>query len=307
MKKIALTVFLCCIGIAGQAVDFKQYLLDLAREKLIASGTSIPARGVDYKKQLLEKLRNRLPEKARKGFGEALATVSQEEEIAIGRQVAGNLLGAVPLVKDDFLQKYVNLVGRWVADQSELTDLPWHFGVIESSDVNAFAAPGGYIFVTRGLYALLQNEAELAGVLAHEIGHVLRKHHLKILLKSRLLNLGSRMVSQKIKSNEKAQKLIGSGAEIVARALDQRSEFEADRIAVVLTARAGYDAFSLPAVLQQIGHYAQDHEGVELLFKTHPHPDVRIKKLDTSIGTSFDKIQGLTLENRFYRISPRKN
>ena len=80
----------------------------------------------------------------------------ETEEIAIGRQIAGDLLGAAPLVKDAKLQKYVNQVGEWVASQSERPDLPWHFGVIQSNDVNAFAAPGGYIFVTLGLYRLLQ-------------------------------------------------------------------------------------------------------------------------------------------------------
>ena len=228
----------------------------------------------------------------------------QEDEIAIGRQIAGNLLGAAPLVKDARLQQYVNRVGRWVANQSERPDLPWHFGVIESTDVNAFAAPGGYIFVTRGLYALLQNEAELAGVLAHEVGHVISKHHLKILQKSRLLDLGSQAIAKKVSNNDKVQKLIGSGAEITARSLDQGAEFEADRIAVVLTARAGYDAFGLPGILQQIGHHAAEDNKLELLFKTHPHPDARLQKLDQAMGDHFDSVKGLTLPKRLYHPKP---
>ncbi|OYX24853.1 MAG: peptidase, partial [Hydrogenophilales bacterium 32-62-9] len=103
---------------------------------------------------------------------------SPEEETRIGKQIAGNLLGAVPLVRDDKLQRYVNLVGNWVALQSGRKDISWHFGVLDTEDINAFAAPGGYIFVTRGLYQRLNNEAELAGVLAHEIAHVTLKHHL---------------------------------------------------------------------------------------------------------------------------------
>jgi len=83
---------------------------------------------------------------------------SKEEEISLGREIAGNLLGAAPLVKDAALQKYVNSVGRWVASQSERPDLPWRFGVIESEDINAFAAPGGYIMITKGLYRKLTNE-----------------------------------------------------------------------------------------------------------------------------------------------------
>jgi len=227
-----------------------------------------------------------------------------DEEIAIGRQVAGNLLGAVPLVRDAKLQKYVNNVGRWVADQSERPDLPWHFGVIASNDVNAFAAPGGYIFVTHGLYMLLQNEAELAGVLAHEIGHVIRQHHLKILQQSKLLDLGSQVLTSKTGGNNTAQGLIGSGAEIMSRSLDKNAEFEADRIAVVLTTRAGYDAFALPAVLQQIGHFAKDDGDIAMLFKTHPHPDDRLEKLGLAMGDRFDGIKGKTLEARLYHIKP---
>lgn len=189
-----------------------------------------------------------------------------------------------------------------MANQCERPDLPWHFGVIESTDINAFAVPGGYIFVTRGLYALLQNEAELAGVLAHEIGHVISKHHLKILQKSRLLDMGSQELSKQVSHNEAVQKLIGNGAEITARSLDQAAEFEADRIAVVLTARAGYDVFGLPAVLQQIGHYANDDSNVALLFKTHPHPDARLQRLDAAMGDRFDTVKGMTLTKRLYHL-----
>lgn len=270
---------------------------------LLLGSAFTASHALDFGQQLRDKLKERLPEQV-KNVAEVLGNTSQDDEIAIGRQIAGNLLGASPLVKDARLQQYVNRVGRWVANQSERPELPWHFGVIESSDVNAFAAPGGYIFVTRGLYALLQNEAELAGVLAHEVGHVISKHHLKILQKSRMLDMGSQMLAKQISNNDKAQKLIGSGAEIVARSLDKDAEFEADRIAVVLTARAGYDAFGLPGVLQQIGHYASDNDSVALLFKTHPHPDARLQKLDVAMGSRFDQIKGLTLAQRLYRLKP---
>lgn len=225
----------------------------------------------------------------------------EREEIAIGRQIAGNLLGAAPLVKDNRLQKYVNRVGRWVAAQSERPDLPWHFGVIQSEDVNAFAAPGGYIFVTLGLYRILQNEADLAGVLGHEVGHVIRQHHLKILQQSRLVEAGSKTLSKSVGGNDTVQQLIGSGAEIVARGLDKDAEFEADRIGVVLATRAGYDAYGLPGVLQQISHAAQDDDRVALLFKTHPLPEDRLNKLDEAMGDRFDRIKGVTLSSRFQR------
>ncbi|MDD5451984.1 MAG: M48 family metalloprotease [Desulfovibrionales bacterium] len=226
-----------------------------------------------------------------------------EEEVAVGRQIAGNLLGAAPLVKDKALQKYVNLVGRWVTNQSERPDLEWHFGVIDSDDINAFAAPGGYIFITRGLYRLLNNEAHLAGVLAHEIAHVVKQHHYRVMRQSRVVDLGSRLLGQKIgQDNPLIQNLIGSGAEIVARGLDKNAEYEADRMGVVLAARAGYDQYAFVEVLQQMGHYSKDDDSVKLLFKTHPHPDERLDHLDASMGDKLDSLKGEAVSGRFYRL-----
>lgn len=233
-----------------------------------------------------------------------LKAPSQQEEIQLGREITGNLLGAAPLVKDEALQQYVNRVGRWIANQSERPDLPWHFGVIESNDLNAFAAPGGYVLVTKGLYRKLTNEAELAGVLAHEIGHVIKKHQLKLIQKQQLLSLGAGLLGEGLgKGNNTVQKLIGSGAEICARSLDKDAEFEADRIGVILAARAGYDPYGLPAVLEEIGHVAKDDGSVALLFKTHPAPDDRLTKLGEAAGDRLDAItDGKLLIERFYQI-----
>lgn len=233
-----------------------------------------------------------------------LVETPEKDEIRIGREITGNLLGASPLVKDAALQQYVNKVGRWVALQSERPDLPWRFGVIESNDINAFAAPGGYVVVTRGLYNKLTSEAQLAGVLAHEIGHVIHKHHLKVLQKSQLLDMGANALGKKNK-DKNIKKLIGSGAEILARSLDKDAEFEADRTGVVLAARAGYDAYGLPEVLEAIGHVAKNDDSVTLLFKTHPAPDDRLVKLGDSIGNRLDNVgEGLKLEQRLYGKTP---
>jgi len=229
-----------------------------------------------------------------------------EEEIAIGREISGRLLGAAPLVKDKQLQRYVNQVGAWVAKQSGRDGLVWHFGVIESDDINAFAAPGGYILVTKGLYKKLHNEAELAGVLAHEVGHVIKQHHLKILKQGQLIDMGGGILKQKVGGDDKGQaigKMIGSGAEILARGLDKNAEYEADRIGVVLAARAGYDAYALPSVLQEIGHVRADDSSVALLFKTHPHPEKRLVELgDAMDGHAEQFDDGKILADRFYRL-----
>ena len=229
---------------------------------------------------------------------------SRAEEVALGREISGSVLGAAPLVNDAALQKYVNNVGRWVASQSERPDLPWKFGVIESNDLNAFAAPGGYVLVTKGLYLKLQNEAQLASVLGHEIAHVVKKHQLKVLQKQQLLGYGAGKLGEMFAKDDKvAKKVIDSGAEISARSLDKNAEFEADRMGMVLATRAGYDAFSLGEVLQTIGQTNKTDNSVALLFKTHPHPDERLEKLGSSAGNKFDQVQhGKTLENRFYTL-----
>jgi beta-barrel assembly-enhancing protease len=281
--------FLLCFGGAALAADLFQDLKKaveegVQKETKTGSSESSAGSGVDL------------------GTLQALTGISQQEEVAIGRQAAGNILGVAPLVEDPRLQQYVNLVGRWVASQSERPDLEWHFGVIKSDDLNAFAAPGGYVFVTAGLYRTLRSESELAGVLAHEIGHVIRKHHLKILQQGRLVDLGSKLLSKNAGENEYIKKMIGNGAEIFARSLDKNAEFEADRIAVVLAARAGYDPFGLPAVLEDIGHVSKDDGRISLLFKTHPLPGDRLDQLGDAIDDRFDKIRGQTLESRFYRL-----
>jgi len=218
---------------------------------------------------------------------------SIEEEVAIGRQLAGNLLGAAPLWKNDAVQAYVNRTGRWIASQSDRPQLTWRFGVIDTPTLNAFAMPGGYVFITRGLYETLRNEAELAGVLAHEIAHVTAGHHLKVFKQSRTVGIFSSLLSQAVGArggvgSDVVQNLIGNGAEALARGLDKDAEYEADRIGVVLATRAGYDPYALPTVLQRIGRVNPNDSSVALLFKTHPSPQDRLSRLGDAMGVSLE-------------------
>ena len=221
-----------------------------------------------------------------------LREVNEKEEVEIGSGVASNLLGAAPLVPDARVQKYVNQVGRWVAQQSERPNLEWHFGVLESDDVNAFAAPGGYVFITKGLLLKMNSEAELAGVLGHEIGHVLKKHHLKAIQKNAQMGLFAdalSIASQKSKNTEALNKISGIGTELYARGLDKDDEFEADRIGVVLAARGGYDPYGLPLVLQTLANLNPQDSSLALMFKTHPAPTARLETLDKAMSVNLDK------------------
>ncbi len=217
-------------------------------------------------------------------------SLSDEDEVRAGQQAAANLLGVAPLVKDEALQRYVNAVGRWVAMGSERPDLPWRFGVIDSADVNAFAAPGGYVLITRGLYASLADEAELAGVLGHEIAHVVERHHVELMRKSLLLEQGAQVLTRELERDREAlvKRLVGTGAELFSRRLDQGAEFEADRHGVVLAARAGYNPFGLPAVLQKIASVPREDDRVSLLYATHPAPDQRLRNLEQASARLYE-------------------
>lgn len=218
-----------------------------------------------------------------KNVGKASAEIGEKEEIEIGRDLAARLLGAAPLAAGDAMQRYVNHVGRWLALQTERPDLPWQFGVLEAPQLNAFATPGGLIFITRGLLERMKSEAELAGVLAHEIAHVLKKHHLKAIQKGAQMELANSALSTLARQDRNTvnrEKLLAAGSELFTRGLDKSDELEADRLGVVIAARAGYDAYGLPTVLQALQAMNPEDSGLALMFKTHPAPGERLQALE---------------------------
>jgi predicted Zn-dependent protease len=211
-----------------------------------------------------------------------LSEVDTEQEVEMGGNLISGLLGAAPLVEDDELQQYVNDVGYWVATRSSRKDLPWTFGVIDSNGINAFAAPGGYIVITRGLFNLLENEAQLAGVLAHEISHVVRKHHLealqKVMKREFWTDLTVAAVDNK-SDRQKLGKLVNAGVQLYATGLDRKYEYEADLRGVVLAARAGYDPFALLDVLTTIDSINPESAELLVMMKTHPATGKRLEQL----------------------------
>lgn len=216
--------------------------------------------------------------------------VEEPEEIQLGEGIAANLLGASPLFGDNRAQQYVNKVGRWLSLHTERPDLPWRFGILDSSDINAFATPGGMILITHGLLLRLNNESELAGVLAHEMVHVLRKHHLAALQKGARMGIATELLGEalKDKSSPALDKAIKAGTEVYARGLDKDDEFEADRMGIVIATRAGYDPYGLPAVLQMLDASNAQDSALALMFKTHPAPADRLNLLDKLMGNRFD-------------------
>ena len=233
-----------------------------------------------------------------------LREVKEPEEMQIGQSMTETLLGARPLYDDAELQHYVNEVGLWVAQQSERPNLPWHFGVNDSDHINAFATPGGYIIITKGMIKQLRNEAELAGVLGHEVAHVNQKHHLKALRKSAFASLLGEGVAAATdnKHADLVKKLAGPTKELYARGLDKSDEFEADRMGVVLATRAGYDPYGLPAVLTTLASADPKDNYLTLLYKTHPLPQARLDQLAPGLAT-LDSIKAPQNAPRFQQYT----
>lgn len=237
----------------------------------------------------------------------SFSDIPEEKEIQIGKDLSAGLLGATPLVDDVAVQSYVNQLGRWLAFQTERPDLPWTFAVIDTDTVNAFAAPGGYVFVTRGLFLMLRNEAELAGVIGHEIAHVLRRHHLVAIEKQMRASLATDVTGMLVDYNsEMVDALVGAGMKLYAKGLDREDEFEADRMGVVVAARSGYDAYGLPAMLMTLNARSENDQNLSFLFSTHPPTVDRLGKLDQEMQGRMDQYSGAAGQTkRFQEIQKR--
>lgn len=228
---------------------------------------------------------------------EATKEYTVEEEVALGDGIASGFLGAIRLHPDERLQRYVNRVGRWLASQTERADLPWTFGVIDTEIINAFAMPGGTVVVSHGLVKRLGSEAELAGVLAHEIAHVLKKHQLsaiqsdagwsaaatgaKAYAADRIGRSGGDVLGLKTQLANAGVDLVKDG--LFLRPLDRSMEYEADRLGVVVAARGGYDPYGFVAVLTMLAQVKPEESGVSITFSTHPSPADRLAELEKAM------------------------
>lgn len=215
--------------------------------------------------------------------------VAETDERMAGREIVSIYLGASGLSDDPELNRYVNLVGTRVASVSARADILWTFGVLDTESVNAFAAPGGFILVTRGLLNLLESEDELAAVLAHEVSHIVRQHHWQIIKKQQATAAVIKKMQGNIKaSNELFSDINGLFSDMMTRGLDKSAEFEADRDAAILAANAGYDCTAILSLLEKMGGLKADSDEVSLLFQTHPAPEERLDQVVSAMTEDMD-------------------
>lgn len=219
------------------------------------------------------------------GLVVSVSVYAQMDEESVGRAAAAKILGTAPLVASRASQNYVNLLGSGLASLSG-AKYKWRIGVVRSEAVNAFAMPGGLILITSGLIHLLENEDELAFVVAHEIAHVAKRHHYQIVLRQRMAEQAARGLTAVTKDGDTALLAEASG-QLYARGLDKTAEFEADRLGVEIMTQAGYDPVSAVEVLEKLQRFRADDPRAELLFSTHPSPTER---LDMLFSSGIDKL-----------------
>ena len=223
-----------------------------------------------------------------------LLPISTEKEVEIGRGIAATIAGRFPVSTDAALTRYVNLVGLTVASQDPRGDIIYHFAVLETPTVNAYAAPGGYVFVTRGALGLMQNEAELAGVLAHEVGHVNRKHVINQIRKSDTMR---EVRDQLDLQGATLDRVVGTGANALFMGLSRGDELEADSLGLEYASAAGYDPGGLGAFIARLDQHAGEGPTAEF-FATHPRPGERTERL-TTIASRENLPPGAVLADRF--------
>lgn len=230
------------------------------------------------------------------------ARMPEETEVTLGESIALRSIARFGnLHPDESLQRYVNLVGLTVARVSERPGLPWVFGVVESDQPSGWACPGGFVFVTSAAVAAMDDEAELAAILAHEVGHVTRRHMATQIRRteffSGLTEIGAVATDQDMENLSRA---VDSGMNtLFDRGFDRAWEYEADAVGVELAAAAGYDPAGLRRYLQRI---ARDGSGGGAwLRSTHPPVNERLQRMDAILGGGLDELGGARASDRFQR------
>jgi predicted Zn-dependent protease len=245
-----------------------------------------------------------------------LALITEAQEIEMGRDAAEQAAQSIGLVDDAALQAYVDRLGQALARDSERPALPWSFRVVDDPTPNAFALPGGYIFVTRGLLGMMRNEAELVSVLGHEIGHVTARHSVTMISRAQLAQIGLGVGSVLSPTIARFGDLAGGGLSLLFLHYGRDAERQADDLGFRYMVEQGYDPRQMVNVftaLQRSGEIA-GHSPLPSWLASHPYPEERIQRIQqhlaqieqpldqTRVGTNdyLTRLEGLV-----YGVNPR--
>lgn len=221
------------------------------------------------------------------GLALASCGVSQQQEVELGASTAAQVSAQLPLIRDAAVVNYINSLGTQLAQVTDSRNLAWTFTVVDSKEVNAFALPGGWIYVNRGLIERTANVSELAGVLAHEIGHVTRRHSVQQMQQAQGANVGVSLLCTLTKVCESgvSQAAISVGGSALFAKFSRSDESEADAEAVATTVKAGITPRGIPAMFQTLLNERQRNTGsLDAFFATHPLEESRIAATEALIA-----------------------
>lgn len=240
----------------------------------------------------------------------AACGISTQQEVQMGQQYSQQINAQLPIVSDPEINRYINVLGDSIASLSDERNLDWRFYVVDSKEVNAFAVPGGFIYINRGLIERSQNLAMLAGVLGHEIGHVTERHSVQQMEKMQQANIGVTLacILTKVCENQAAGTLINVAGTAVFAKFSRDDEREADRDAVTFVSRAGIDPRGIPAMFRVLlEERRRQPAAVDGWFSTHPLEEDRIAETEAMINQIDEAIlETLTTDTQNFQQFKRR-
>jgi predicted Zn-dependent protease len=236
--------------------------------------------------------------------------VSQQQEVQLGANSAAQVSAQLPLIRDAAVVSYITTLGNKLAKVTDTRNLTWYFTVVDSKEVNAFALPGGWVYVNRGLIERATDMSELAGVLGHEIGHVTLRHSVEQMQQAQGANTGVALLCTltKVCDSGAGQAAIGVGGSALFAKFSRTDEAEADAEGVKTTVKAGISPRGIPEMFRLLLAERKTNPGaVDAFFASHPLEEDRITATEAQIaGYAASQLQGLTNDTQAFQTFRRR-
>jgi predicted Zn-dependent protease len=228
--------------------------------------------------------------------------LTDADEVALGQQTMAKVLATTPEFPNPTIRDYVASVGQKMVAQSERASLPFQFRVLQSNEVNAFAAPGGFVFVTLGALRLMTNEAQLAGVVGHEVGHVAKKHSMGA-IRNAMLAQGIATGVLDGNNNQLIQLGANAASNLILKGFDRGAEMEADNLGASYAFKAGYDPRELATFLDRVRQQSGDISPWLVATSDHPRTDDRLSAMSSYIANEKMALTGLKTGEAEYKAA----